>query len=407
MTLHRHLVDAVVLALREIFANGRPAERTVGGHLRSHLKWGARDRRFFAESVYEIVRHWRRLWHLAGLPAADFCLSDRITTEAVWKVWLAWWIDVHGAAPSMEMPVSLIPSEVVQRGAAISDLAVAGSLPAWIHRKCDAAYGERWPDLLEALNNPADVFLRANRLKITRDELRKRLAKEEVASEIVAEAPDGLRLVERRNLATSPVIRDGLAEVQDAGSQMIAPLLGAQPGEFVIDACAGAGGKTLHLAALMENQGRLLALDVEQAKLGELEERCQRGGATIVETQLLTGKEAASKLPAGADRVLLDVPCSGMGVLRRSPDTKWKLNPKELTRLVALQADILKKYAAMVKPGGTLVYATCSILPEENEAQVAAFLETKAGASWRLDKEYHLFPDRQNSDGFYAAILQR
>jgi 16S rRNA (cytosine967-C5)-methyltransferase len=176
---------------------------------------------------------------------------------------------------------------------------------------------------------------------------------------------------------------------------------------LVIDGCAGAGGKTLHLAALMRNQGRLVAMDVVPTKLRELENRARRNGVLIVETQLLD--EAGTQVKnfhAHADRVLLDVPCSGTGVLRRKPDTKWRLTEDEVARLVTLQARILKDYSAMVKPGGKLVYATCSILPQENEQQITAFLMQSEGA-WKLDEQRSVRPDVEGWDGFYLARLQR
>jgi len=172
----------------------------------------------------------------------------------------------------------------------------------------------------------------------------------------------------------------------------------------VVDACAGAGGKTLHLAALMKNKGTVIALDIHQWKLDELRRRATRAAADNIQTRLIEGP-AVARLAGSADRVLLDVPCSGLGVLRRNPDTKWKLKPEELDRLRAEQADLLERYSKMTKPGGKLVYATCSILPSENDQQVATFLA--AHNEWRLEQELHLRPDREGFDGFYAARLVR
>jgi 16S rRNA (cytosine967-C5)-methyltransferase len=183
-------------------------------------------------------------------------------------------------------------------------------------------------------------------------------------------------------------------------------LLGVRPGGFVIDACAGAGGKTLHLAALMRNQGRIVALDPHASRLDELRSRAQRNGATIIQTRVVAGPEGVAEFVDRADAVLLDVPCSGLGVLRRKPDTKWKLTHDELDRLASVQREILDGYSRLVKPGGALVYATCSILPSENQRQVQGFLARHA-EDWAIETERAWRPDREGFDGFYAARLVR
>jgi 16S rRNA (cytosine967-C5)-methyltransferase len=174
----------------------------------------------------------------------------------------------------------------------------------------------------------------------------------------------------------------------------------------VIDACAGAGGKTLHLATLMKNKGRIIALDVHGYKLKELRKRATRNGVDNIEERVIEGSQTIKRYTASADRVLLDVPCSGTGVLRRNPDAKWKLSDAEIERLIALQAEILRSHSRMVKPGGKLVYATCSILPSENEKQIKSFL-AEHGSEWTLENQIHLRPDKQGFDGFYAARLIR
>jgi 16S rRNA (cytosine967-C5)-methyltransferase len=205
-------------------------------------------------------------------------------------------------------------------------------------------------------------------------------------------------------------MRAGWFEVQDAGSQEIAPFLQPRPDEVVIDSCAGAGGKTLHLAALLHNQGRLLALDVHPWKLAALEKRAARAGVTCLRTQPITSLEDLARHAGTADRLLIDAPCSGLGVLRRHPDTKWKLTTTELARLVRLQQEILDTHSTLLKPGGTLVYATCSFLPEENTAQIHAFLARQPAGAWSLEEERLLLPDparpSANHDAFYMARLR-
>ena len=324
------------------------------------------------------------------MPAAEAITDERLRT-----LWDAYW--ARHEASSEGQPVSLgedLP------------LAIRGSIPDWLFELGAKEFGSGWPALLAALNQPADVFLRANALHTTAAALKADLALQGIETLEVPGLPDALRLKERRKLGNSAAFCNGLFEIQDAASQHVAPLLQVEPGQVVIDACCGAGGKTLHLAALMRNKGRLLALDVRDKPLHALAERAKRASISIIELGVLDKEQVHSDLFATADRVLLDVPCSGLGTLRRSVDGKWKMTPKEIARLVRMQARILKDYSQFVKPGGKLVYATCSFLPDENERQIQAFL-TERGAAWTLEQELHLRPDREGFDGFYAARLRR
>lgn len=210
-------------------------------------------------------------------------------------------------------------------------------------------------------------------------------------------------LTERKNVFVTKAFHQGFFELQDAASQMVAPLVNPQPGERVFDACAG-GGKSLHLAALMKNKGRILSLDIHEWKLKELKLRARRNGIDIIETRWIDTTKVVKRLEAQADAVLLDVPCSGSGVLKRNPDAKWKLKMSDLEQLRKTQKEILSSYSRMVKPGGRLVYATCSIFPDENQKQVQSFSEENT-ESWSLAKEISILPHVQNFDGFYAALL--
>jgi 16S rRNA (cytosine967-C5)-methyltransferase len=196
-----------------------------------------------------------------------------------------------------------------------------------------------------------------------------------------------------------------LFEVQDAASQTVAPFMKVEPGMRVIDACAGAGGKTLHLAALKKNKGRLIAMDVEQWKLDELQKRARRAGVSNLENKVIDSTKAIKRLAGTADRLLLDVPCSGLGVLKRNPDAKWKLSPEFIEGVIRLQQSIVTDYSNMVKPGGMMVYATCSIFPSENEKQVEQFLEKK-GNDFSLEEMQHVWPS-EGFDGFFMARLKR
>jgi 16S rRNA (cytosine967-C5)-methyltransferase len=212
-------------------------------------------------------------------------------------------------------------------------------------------------------------------------------------------------LEERQNIFTTPAFKEGLFEVQDGGSQAISPFLRIAPGMRVIDACAGAGGKTLHLAALMKNKGRIVAMDTEQWKLDELQKRARRAGVSNMEARVIESGKTIKRLANSADRLLLDVPCSGLGVLKRNPDAKWKLSLEFIDKIKELQQHILHDYCDLLKPEGLLVYSTCSILPSENENQVQQFLSTKNGA-FELVEEKHIFPS-EGFDGFYMALIKK
>lgn len=404
--LHFHLIAQIITALADIFIHGRYADKVIERTMKAHPKWGARDRRLFAESVYDNVRWWRWHWHLAGLPDAECLQKDTYTERRFWLVWAAYWIHQTGEVPPFVECHGVTVESVRQQLEKDVAPALRYSVPDWMYEHGLQEFGSEWSSILEALNEPADVFLRANTLKHSVEELQQALATEGIESSRVNGVADALKLSQRRNIFTSPLFREGWFEVQDASSQLVSPFLEVEPGMRIIDACAGAGGKTLHLAALMKNKGRIIAMDVHQRKLDELSRRARRNGVGNMETRLIESTKTIKRLSRTADRVLLDVPCSGMGVLRRNPDAKWKLSLEELSRLQTLQGEILRSHSRMVKPGGKLVYATCSVLPGENEKQVQSFLAEHAD-EWSLEDQMHLRPDREGFDGFYAARLVR
>lgn len=374
--------------------------------LKKRRKWGSRDRRLFAEAVYEITRWWRWFWYLAGLPDEDHCRRDRIREEHLWEVWAAYWVQAGRDLPHFD-ELHGIRAEAIQKRAeqaAGVPPAIRAALPDWLDARLGTDLGESWSAIRDTLNRPADVFLRVNTLKTDRRALKTRLSQEGFPTEFDETIPTVLRMAQRHNVFALPAFKEGLFEVQDASSQRIAPFLQVEPGHKVVDACAGAGGKTLHLAALMQNKGKILALDVHDWKLKELRKRAARAGADVIETRPIENAKTLKRLAGQADRLLLDVPCSGLGVLRRNPDSKWKLTPEEIERLTLLQQEILQRYSSLVKPGGKMVYATCSILPAENEQQVQAFLATHGGR-WTLEEELHINPATTGHDGFYAARL--
>ncbi|HEX4923768.1 MAG TPA: class I SAM-dependent methyltransferase [Bdellovibrionales bacterium] len=400
MKLHRHLAQAVVQAVPQIFdpERGRYADKVIEYHLRNHKKWGARDRRFFAESVYDVVRWWRLLWAAVGR-------EPNLNEASLWQVLGVWLVKKDIEFPDWP-ELKAVDAVKVRAFLSRSDLprAIRESIPDWLDEVGAAELGARWPALLSALNTQASVVLRANSLKTTAADLRQRLQTEGVDAREVPGFESALVLPERKNVFKTESFKLGLFEVQDLASQAVAPFLAPKPGERVIDACAGAGGKTLHLAALMKNKGRILSMDVEARKLDELRTRAARDGVDIAETRVIESMKTVKRLENGADRLLLDVPCSGLGVLRRNPDSKWKTSPKQLESINSLQREILSAYPRMVKPGGVLVYSTCSLLPSENERQVEWFLSQNSG--WTLEDQKHFWPD-EGFDGFYMARLRR
>jgi 16S rRNA (cytosine967-C5)-methyltransferase len=406
LKIHPNVAEAIVHALLDIFKQRRHADKVIEATLKAHSKWGSRDRRFVAESTYELVRWWRSYWFLAGLPDAECLDASSLSARRVWRVWAVYMWRQTGSFPDLHECAGIDSREIGHRFSVKPPPAIRAAVPDWLYERGERELGAAWPDVLAALNEPADVFLRVNTLRATPAEAMSALAAEGIDADPLPGLPEALRLRERRNVFSSKAFRDGLFEVQDAASQQIAPLLDPAPGQRIIDACAGAGGKTLHLAALMQNKGRIIALDIHRWKLEELRRRARRAGADTIETRPIDDPAAIKRLHGGADRVLLDVPCSGLGVLRRNPDTKWKSSPEEIQRLIETQKDLLERYSRMTRPGGKLVYATCSILPSENEAQVRAFLEASDG-SWALEDQRCWRPDREGFDGFYAARLIR
>lgn len=391
--VHRLLVDAAADALLSVFRDGYHADKVIERNLKNHKKWGARDRRFFAETVYDITRWWRKIgaelghenWGQNPLAQADLSKDDVVqAVEHYLGREREPWAEV--SAPHWSS-------------------AILNSLPDWLEERGQSELGAKWLPLMKALNQQAPVFLRANRLKCDHAELSKRLAIEGILSEPVAGLSDGLRLTERKNVFVTAAFKEGCFEMQDGGSQMIAPFLGAAPGERVVDACAGAGGKTLHLAALMKNKGKVLALDVSERKLAELKIRLRRSGVDLVEVRQIDSLRTIKRLEKSIDRLLLDVPCSGSGVWRRNPDSRWKLTSEALSGLHQTQREILKEYSLVVKPGGVLVYATCSVFPSENETQVQWFI--KENSDFVLESEMMTSPATSTFDGFYAARLRR
>ncbi len=402
MKLHRNLVFAVVDALGYIFNEGEYADKVVQKTLKIDKRWGSRDRGFIAETTYEIVR-WKRLYGEIAEVKAPYSRANLFRMFTVWAVLRG--IDLPDWKQLEPVPTRRIKGKFDE----LSKIRkFKESIPDWLDEVGEKALGDKlWSSEIAALNKQADVILRVNTLKTTKEKLRKALLDDGIVAEPIKGYPDALKLNERANVFTTKSFKDGFFEVQDASSQLVSQFLEVEPGQRVVDTCAGAGGKTLHLAALMQNKGQLIALDIYENKLKELKRRARRNGAHNIEPRTIDSTKVIKKLYNSADRVLIDAPCTGLGVLRRNPDAKWKLQPDFLEKITKTQQEILRSYSKMVKPGGKMVYATCSILPQENTDQVKSFLASEEGKEFTLAKDKKIFASKSGFDGFYMALLER
>ncbi len=411
--LFRPVACITAEALEACFFDQRYADKVIEYQMKRQKKWGARDRKLFAEATYDIVRWARRLARNLG---QDWSPGQEVpegesTSSWCWKLLGVWWFEQgFGPPPPWDEFFEIRkyksrPKEVLSWPRAVRE-----SIPDWLD-ELGAAELKSWDEELSALNQQAPVFLRTNKIKISRDELLAKLIEEGFEAEAYAPLETAIRLKQRANVFTSESFKSGHFEVQDAASQRIAPFLDPQPGERLVDACAGAGGKSLHLAERMQNKGQILALDIHEWKLNELKKRARRAGVHNIETRVIESTKVIKRLEKSADRLLLDVPCSGLGVLRRNPDSKWKLSQNEMTRLKELQANLLQSYSLIVKPRGIMVYATCSLMPSENENQIKAFLEHQSASAglpqWELEEQMWVRPSEGDEDGFFAARLRR
>lgn len=410
MKIHPILIEAVADTLTEIFVNKKYADKTVEKVLRSNPKWGSRDRAFIAETTYECVRWWRLLNILRGNQAISrwaegqaalaFSKTDILAAVGVYLVMK------NGQNIDNPYFKDIDFDDINTEKTKITNRADTESIPEWLDECAKAELGEAvWTAEMHALNQPTKVVLRTNTLKISPAELQKALAAADWETESTPLSTEALVLKKRGNIFNNTLFKEGFFEVQDAGSQLIAPFLDVEPSMRVIDACAGAGGKSLHLAALMQNKGKIISMDIEAWKLDELRRRARRNSVNIIETRPIESTKTIKRLAESADRVLLDVPCSGLGVLRRNPDAKWKLSPQAIEHVRITQQEILKSYARMTRIGGKLVYATCSILPSENEKQVERFLAENK--NFRFEKDQKITPAQHGFDGFYMALLER
>lgn len=402
MRLHRNLVFTVIDSLLAIFNDGEYADKVVSRALKKDKRWGSNDRKFVAETIYEIVR-WRRLY------AEIAEVKEPYDRDNIWRIFAVWAVLRGIKLPDWKYFENTPERKIKGRFDELSKTRkFKESIPDWMDELGIKELGEEiWTKELSAQNQQAEVILRVNTLKTTKDVVHSILMDLDIETHAVEGYDDALVLNERANVFMTQAFKDGMFEVQDASSQLVAYFLDVKPGMRVVDTCAGAGGKTLHLASLMENKGQLIAMDLYESKLKQLKLRAKRNGAFNIEPRVIEGSKSIKKLHGTADRVLIDAPCSGLGVMKRNPDSKWKLQPEFIDNIRKVQAEVLENYSKIVKPGGKMVYATCSILPSENEEQVKHFLTTESGKNFTFVKDKKVLAYESGFDGFYMALLER
>jgi 16S rRNA (cytosine967-C5)-methyltransferase len=424
---------AAIDILTAIDTGGHPADDIGADYFRGRRYIGAKDRAHIGGYVYEVVRHRATLdWWLRKFNAEIGPRSRLLTALLLIDGWRN---EAIAAAcdGGRFRPAPLINAEERLLRALVGrtlhhpgmSRAVANDLPEWLEPYLERVFGDGLEREMASLNATAPIDLRVNLLKTDREAARHALAAEGVAAEPTPWSPIGLRLSQRVPLGGLAAFREGLVEVQDEGSQIAALLADARPGMRVVDFCAGAGGKTLALAAGMKNRGKLVACDVSPRRLEAAAHRLRRAGVSNAERRALTGERDkwVKRHRGGFDRVFVDAPCLGTGTWRRNPNAKWQMTSVDLAELVVRQQQILRSAARLVRPGGRLVYVTCSLLHEENEEQAEAFLAAEPGlvlipaaGVWRetigskqpsAGRYLRLTPARHGTDGFFVAIFER
>jgi 16S rRNA (cytosine967-C5)-methyltransferase len=389
----------ILKTLRVIFWENVYSTKGIQIMLKAHPDWGENKRALFSETIYNLIRWWRLMWYILDRDPSP-------EEKDLQKLITVYLISKKGDLSLLQKKRGLDANQVTQRIVTAKNKRILReSIPDWLDKQGEQELGVRWDAIIASLNKYPDFVIRVNTLKTTVNELKVILQKEGIIAESINWNPDALRIMKKTNVFKLSSFRAGLFEVQDTASQMVSRILDPQAGMRVVDACAGEGSKTLHLAALMRNKGKIIALDTQEWRLRQLRKRAAKAGVDIIETRMITSSKVIKRMNGTADRLLLDVPCSGLGTLQRNPDIKWKLSSEDLKRLTRLQQELLEKYCIIIKPNGRIVYSICSILPSEGEEQVELFL--KNHTDFRLLNEKRYWPDIDDTDGFYMALIER
>jgi 16S rRNA (cytosine967-C5)-methyltransferase len=412
----RARLDVAVSALQVVLGLTRPADAALRLFFRDHPELGQRDRGFVAELVFTVLRHLRLLEQLTGDPQPRRLALTALSLQLG--------LSVRELAPNLERGDDTWLAQARAVDQAQLPPAVRLSLPDWLYERiAQERSGGELEDMARGLLQPAPLDLRVNTMLAKRDEVLAALERDGIPAAPTPYSPVGVRLDTKPALQHHPLFLEGKVEVQDEGSQLLAYLVSPRRREMVVDFCAGAGGKTLALGALMRSEGRVYAFDTAEKRLSNLKPRLKRSGLSNVHPQLIAGAAdvRVKRLTSKIDRVLVDAPCSGLGTVRRNPDLKWRQGPQAVTEMAAKQRLILDAAARLVKPGGRLVYATCSLLQEENEAVVDAFLDThppfaRVNSSEILHRQgveldtglyFRVFPHAHGMDAFFAGVFER
>lgn len=409
-------IEAIIEVLKTYSQDLTPLDAHLSFYFKARRYIGSKDRQAIASRVYGIFRHYAHLSWWALLRGVSL---NSISAQAAARLQvLAYLIEIEkmerakiGILFNGEKysPNKLNDQERQLLSVTIANstppLWVRGEFPEWLQPQLEAVFGSDLLPHMQAFQEEAPVDIRTNTLKINRDTLQGQLKLEKIKADPLPESPVALRLSERQPLTATKAFRDGLFEVQDLGSQKIAEFLDVMPGQSILDLCAGAGGKTLSIAAQMENKGKLVAMDTAGWRLQKARLRLKRAGVNNTECRVLDedGLSWLKRQKGRFDRVLIDAPCSGTGTWRRNPEQKWKLAQTEIDRLHEIQLGLLHQAAPLLKPGGKLVYATCSVLKVENEDVIAKFLNKNEKFS--LEKQERLTPLHNHTDGFFMVTL--
>ena len=405
-----------VAAWRMIAPLDKPADRLLTRYFRDHRELGVRDRGFIADTLFGMLRHRRLIKHLAGDSAPRLLVL-------VYFVKLAG-LNLHGLQPLLGRAEMQRLQKIKAQPADDLPLAIQSDFPDWLVEKLRHFMPDA--DILalgRGMQNPAPLDLRINTVRASREEVLHSLKSDGVDAQLTPYSPTGIRLKQRISLSRHPLFLTGKLEVQDEGSQLICYLTAPRRHEMIVDFCAGSGGKALLLGAMMQNRGRVYAFDVSDKRLANLKPRLKRSGLSNIFPQRIAHENDAKikRLSGKIDRVLVDAPCSGLGTLRRNPDLKWRQSQQAVAELAQKQSQILERAAGLLKPGGRLVYATCSILPQENEEIVNSFLNrqpqfrqlhcgnilAQQGIALDTGEFLRVLPHTHNTDGFFAAVMEK
>ena len=396
MTVPQKNIQAIAEITDAVMHKGQFADKAFEAYFKQHRTLTASETGNIVSGVNHLIRNWRLLTEIQKKT------GNSSQSEVLWTISQM----IANKPSSIPSNIKLNKNRILEAYDELkSNTAVLYSIPDWLDDLGRNELASQWPSVLAALHNDAQLVIRANTIKCSKDQLHKNLALHGIKTKPHDKATDALIFNQKLNVFRLQEFKQGFFEMQDMASQLVGQFADPMPCMRVIDGCAGNGGKTLHLASLMQNKGRIIALDLFQGKLETLKCRAKRAGISVIETREISTTKVIKRLHESADLVLLDVPCSGLGVLRRNPEIKWRLQPADLDNLKKTQEDILNRYSLMAKPGGKVVYSTCSILPSENSQQIQKFLSLHNN-KFDLIEEKTISPE-EGFDGFYMASLLR